>query len=310
MNIHITKREDPIKLAYIISLIYGEPGSGKTSLGFSTNKPLLLDFDRGAHRSAFRGDTVQVESWDQVANLQASDFKGYKTVVVDTVGRQLDLITADLAASDPKLTRRTGELSLQGYGALKAVFTAWIHRLQTFGLDIVLLSHAREDKRAGDEVVQRPDIQGGSYAEVLKVTDMVGFLYRSQGGPMLDFSPTDTHIGKNAPGFEPLVVADLHQDPTFLGNIIKDAKNIINTRNNASQEVADKVAEVRELVEASQSADEVNDLVLNHITNGSNGKSEAAQIGKLVKQHAKDIGLVYDKKAGGFIQPEQSDAAA
>ena len=146
----IVKRDEPITLAQLIALIYGEPGTGKTSLGFSLANALLLDCDRGAHRSAFRGDTVQVEAWSDIADLQAKDLKGYDTIVIDTVGRQLDLLTAHLAASDARLTRGTGELSLQGYGALKQAFHSWTHRLQTFGLDILMVAHSKEDKRARD----------------------------------------------------------------------------------------------------------------------------------------------------------------
>ena len=312
--LNIVKREDPIELSQLAVLIYGEPGAGKTSLGFSTENPILLDFDRGAHRSEFRGDTVQVESWDQVANLTAKDLEGYSTVVVDTVGRQLDLITAYLAANDPKLTRRTGELSLQGYGALKATFNSWIHRLQTFGLDIVMVAHAREDKRTGDEVVQRPDIQGGSYAEVLKLTDMVGFLSRGDKG-ILNFSPTATHIGKNAPGLPPLDVPSLHKTPTYLGDVIAQAKATINERNHVSQVVADKVKEVRELVEAAQSADEVNGLVTEHVmplkeSEVKEDQAAAVHVGNLLKQQAKELGLRYDKAESKFIAPESASVAA
>jgi hypothetical protein len=313
-KIKIVKREDPINLAHLIMLLYGDPGGGKTSATFTIPKSLNMDFDRGAHRSEFRGDTVQVESWDQVANLTAKDLEGYDTIVIDTVGRQLDLITAHLAANDSKLISRTGQLSLQGYATLKAVFTSWIKRLQTFGLDIVMVAHAREDKRTGDEVVQRPDIQGGSYAEVLKLTDMVGFLSRGDKGT-LDFSPTATHIGKNAPGLPPLDVPNFHKAPTFLGDVIANAKATINERNHVSQVVADKVKEVRELVEAAQSADEVNGLVTEHVmplkeSEVKEDQAAAVQVGDLLKQQAKELGLRYDKAESKFIAPESASVAA
>ena len=307
----IVKKEDPIELKQLITLIFGEPGVGKTSLGFSTNKPLLLDFDRGAHRSAFRGDSVQVESWDEVANLQAKDLKGFDTIVVDTVGRQLDLITAHLAAHDSRLTRSTGELSLQGYGALKAAFHAWIHRLQTFGLDIVLVAHSREDKRARDEVVQRPDIQGGSFAEVLKVTDMVGFLHHSQGGAVLDFSPTETHIGKNAPGFDPFMVPDLNQSPAFLADVFAEAKEILNTRNHASQATANTVSEWRKGIDGTADGEE-----LSQVLDQAKKKLEKAepsawvQVRTLIAEQSKALGVTYDKKSGHFVAPEQDNVAA
>ena len=72
----------------------------------------------------------------QVSGMSESDLTGYDTIIVDTVGRQLDSITAYLAANDPKMVRRTGELTLQGYGALKGVFNSWLRRTMQIGKDI------------------------------------------------------------------------------------------------------------------------------------------------------------------------------
>ena len=305
----IVKKEEPLQMKQIVVGIYGDPGIGKTSVAFSTKNPLLLDFDRGAHRSAFRGDTVQIESWDEVASLSESDLKGYDTIVVDTVGRQLDIITAFLIADDPKKARRTGELTLQGYGALKGVFNSWLRQTMQIGKDIVLVAHAKEEKAAGDETNQRPDIQGGSYAEILKSTDMLGYLYRGRSGAVLDFSPTERHVGKNAPGFEPLNVPDLHAQPDWFATVLQSAKDTLNKRNSASKEVAAAVAEVREMVTEAQSAAEINDLVAAHIIDAEN-KSTATQIGKLVKAQAKTLGLSYDKKAKAFVAPQEAGSAA
>jgi replication-associated recombination protein RarA len=42
-----------IESAGMVALIYGDPGIGKTTLANTAPNPLLLDFDRGAHRSSF-----------------------------------------------------------------------------------------------------------------------------------------------------------------------------------------------------------------------------------------------------------------
>ena len=305
----IVTKDEPLHMKQVVVGIYGDPGIGKTSVAFSTANPLLLDFDRGAHRSAFRGDTVQIESWDEVSGMSESDLKGYDTIIVDTVGRQLDTITAYLAANDPKMVRRTGELTLQGYGALKGVFNSWLRRTMQIGKDIVLVAHAKEEKAAGDETNQRPDIQGGSYAEILKATDMLGYMFRGRNGAVLDFSPTERHVGKNAPGFAPFEVPDLHAEPDWFATVLQSAKDTINERNSASKDVAAAVSEVRDMVEAAQSADEINDLVASHITDANN-KATATQIGKLVKSQAKSLGLSYDKKAKAFVAPKEATSAA
>ena len=121
MALKIIKRDEPIEVKQIVSTIYGAPGIGKTSTAFTAEKPLLLDFDAGAYRSANRQDCVQPQMWDDVLNITADDLKPFKTVVVDTVGRALDMLTAYIVEQDPKMKQRGGELTLKGYGRLKDI---------------------------------------------------------------------------------------------------------------------------------------------------------------------------------------------
>jgi hypothetical protein len=58
MTVRIIRSTDPVKIETVVVLVYGDPGAGKTSLAFTAADPLMLDFDRGAHRSGFRGDSV------------------------------------------------------------------------------------------------------------------------------------------------------------------------------------------------------------------------------------------------------------
>src|SRR5690606_12335554 len=115
--------------------IYGAPGLGKTSLAFTADTPLLLDFDQGAHRAANRKDIVQVRAWGDVTSITEDDLAPFNTIIVDTAGRALDALTADIIRRNPKLGRG-GALTLQGYGALKAEFIAWLKLLNGFGKDV------------------------------------------------------------------------------------------------------------------------------------------------------------------------------
>ena len=92
MGIKIIPASTPITVSTICVVIYAVPGSGKTSLAQTASRPLLLDFDRGAHRSANRKDTVQVSAWSDVTAIGADDLNDYDTVIVDTAGRALDTL--------------------------------------------------------------------------------------------------------------------------------------------------------------------------------------------------------------------------
>jgi hypothetical protein len=105
MALKITRAADPITVERLNLCVYGQPGAGKSSLAFTAEAPLLLDFDRGAHRAANRKDTVQVSAWSDVSDMGADDLAPYSTVIVDTAGRALDSLTADIIRRNPKAGR-------------------------------------------------------------------------------------------------------------------------------------------------------------------------------------------------------------
>lgn len=51
MAIPIIPADQALNVSAIITYIYADPGLGKTSLGFTADKAISFDFDRGAHRT-------------------------------------------------------------------------------------------------------------------------------------------------------------------------------------------------------------------------------------------------------------------
>src|SRR4051812_48736900 len=96
----IVRADEPLLVERVNMCLYSAPGLGKTSLAFTADDPLLLNFDKGAHRAAVRRDTVTVDSWKDVAAMTKEDYEPYKTAIVDTAGRGLDFLTADIIAGN------------------------------------------------------------------------------------------------------------------------------------------------------------------------------------------------------------------
>jgi len=227
MPLKITKASDPIEVRNITMCLYGVPGLGKTSTAFTAEKPLLLDFDHGAYRSKNRGDVVQIESWSDVTSITQADLAAYKTLVVDTAGRALDCLTADIIDSGKDPKARAGSLTLQGYGVLKGQFISWLRLMRSFGLDVILIAHS-DEQRKGDELIERLDAQGSSKNEIYKSADVMGRLYLAGQKRVLNFSPTDTAFGKNPAQLAPLEVPDFAQAPGFLAGVIGSIKTSLN----------------------------------------------------------------------------------
>ena len=258
MALRITKSSEPVVVERINLCIYGAPGIRKTTLGFTAENPLLLDADEGAHRAWGRRDSVPVKKWADMANIEASDLEPYSTVVVDTAGRALDKLTAAIIANNPKMGYG-GALTLQGYGELKAKFTAWNKMVNSFGKDVVLICHMDEQRR-GDDVIERLDVQGGSKNEIYKSVDAMGKLYIEGKQWKLDFSPRENAYGKNPGQFDVITVpSPIPSD--FLAGLIKQIKEKLNHFSQAQKDEQELIDEWRTAIGDLSTADEFTQLV-------------------------------------------------
>lgn len=295
----ITKAAEAIRVERLNVCIYAAPGLGKTTIAFTAENPLLLDFDQGAHRAANRKDIVRVTAWADVADMKAEDFDGYKTVVVDTAGRALDALTADIIRRNPK-AGRGGALTLQGYGTLKAEFIAWLKALNAYGLDVLLIAHM-DEQRNGDEIIERLDVQGGSKGEIYKAADAMGRMAIRDGRRMLNFSPTDAAFGKNPGQLEPMVVPHPDVAPAFLAGVIQSIKDRLNELTAEQTAAQEHLAEWREMIGAMESADDFNKAV-------TTAKSEPTAVRALLAAAATAKGFVFDKQAGAYKAPVRAAA--
>lgn len=296
MALKITRASDPIEIKTLVLCLYAAPGVGKTSTGFSAEASLLLDFDHGVHRSKNRGDSVHVETWDDAAGITQEDLAKYKTVVIDTAGRALDVLSTDIIKVDPKNGTRGGGLTLPGYGVLKGRFAGWLNLIRSFGKDVVLLCHA-DEQRKGDELIERLDMQGSSKNEVYKSADVMGRIYLSSGKRMLNFSPTDTAFGKNPAQMAPIQIPDFAVEQNFLGKVIADVKASLNKLS------AVQVATVAVLDEWKKKVDKASTMAdFDGLAALSNEAPEDARqnVKRMVNKAAKVKGYSWDAKTKHF----------
>jgi AAA domain len=293
--LRIVKASDPISVDRIDLCIYAPPGLGKTSLGFTAAAPLLLDFDGGVHRAANRSDSVQVSSWKDVTEMTAADFANYKTVVIDTAGRCLDFLSADIIQNNPKLGR-AGALTLQGFGELKSKFSSWLKMLNTFGKDVVLLAHM-DEQRSGDEIVERLDVQGGSKGEIYKSVDAMGrIMVDPRGQRVLDFSPRANSLGKN-PGHLPVLpFPDPRTLTDTLATIIRTIKERLNEMSAGQKEAQGLIEEWAEVLTDFSTAEDFN----RHM---DDLKKAPVSVKMLAMKRAKALGLVFNRETSYYEAP-------
>jgi phage nucleotide-binding protein len=206
-------------------LIYGQPGIGKTTLGVSAPDAVLFDYDGGVQRinGAHQVPTLQPTSWEDTNEALkeiALEMPEVKTIVIDTVGKMLDFMSAYIIKNDPKMAMRDGSLSLKGYGVRKTMFVTFIKQLAMMGKNVVFIAHEREERR-GEETFKRPEIGGSSANDLIKELDLVGYMYAIGKERVITFDPAEYYYAKNTCNLPaaiklPVVVKE---DGTALGNV-------------------------------------------------------------------------------------------
>ena len=198
----IIKRPSELSVKATLSvLIYGQPGIGKTTFGVSAPDAVLFDYDGGVQRinGAHQVPTLQPTSWEDTNEALkeiALEMPEVKTIVIDTVGKMLDFMSAHIMKNDPKMAMRDGSLSLKGYGVRKTMFVNFIKQLAMMGKNVVFIAHEREERR-GEETFKRPEIGGSSANDLIKELDLVGYMYAVGKERVVTFDPAEYYYAKN-----------------------------------------------------------------------------------------------------------------
>ncbi len=293
----------------IKALIYGQAGTGKTTLALSTPKPLLFDFDGGVHRVNFAHlsnvGTVQIESYQDFLDvLEKEDLSDFETFVIDTGGKCLDYMADYIIRRNPKLGKSNGTLTLQGYGERKAEFSALCKRISLMNKHILFVAH-RETRTDGDEVRYVPLFGGSNYDSLVTELDLVGYLEANGRKRVITFDPTSRNDGKNTCNLPSTmdipVIVDESGNPTgnnnfFFERIIQPYIKRLESRKVEGIQYNEVIENIKEQVEQITDDVSANDFVqrIDHIKHIGTSRLMAA---KLVRERCTQLGLKFNSKA-------------
>lgn len=238
----IIKKNEVMPERPVIITLYGIPGSGKTSTANTSNKPLLIDCDRGASRATNRVDTLVAQNWNDIAS-EIPSMKNYKTVIVDTVRSVSEDFLSDYVISQNyKLKTNT----LKRFGEIGSLFKEFVNSLRNFGVDIVFVAHDKETTE-GDIVKHSPDCIGQSKELLLRISDQVGYITVVNGKRTILWEPSDTITGKNVAQFPPTEIPEPTDVsyPTFMDNVIKSVKKALVNKSEAQRKANEMLEGLR-----------------------------------------------------------------
>lgn len=284
-------------------LIYGNPGIGKSTLALSSPNPVLLDFDGGVHRvnGAFQCPTLQVKSWDEVLEALEEDLSEFGTIVIDTVGKMLDYMSAYIIKNDSKMAMRDGSLSLKGYGARKTMFINFISKCSMLGKHVVFVAHEKEEKD-GEMRIVRPEVGGSSAGDLMKELDLVGYMQAIGSERHIFWSPQEKFYAKNTCNLPqahkvPIIIdkdGNVTSSNNFLSTIFASYKGYLDKQAAMGDEYAALIDVIKENVDLVQDAQTANEIA-EKIKSFSHIWDSKLRGGLLLNEKCKSIGLKLNK---------------
>lgn len=285
-------------------LIAGYPGIGKSTLALSAPKPLHIDIDHGIDRiePRYRADYIQPKTYDEVLeDLVPDNLTDYDTLVFDTGGKLISLMSLWAIKKDPKYGQRDGSLSLKGYGFVGKEFTRLMdYCFYTLNKHIVMVFHAVEDKD-GDQTRLRIKVEGQTKNNVWETQDLGGFVEMIGNDRTIGFSNCEKYFAKGTRGVSGVMRIPA-LGPTspndFLAKLFEqyNAKSAAEMEEQISKkEIYDKAMEaVNTLVITVTDAESANAAVplFKGIHHALTSEREAALVWNA---KIKELGLLYDK---------------
>lgn len=250
----ILKKNDVLPERPVIIVLYGTPGSGKTSVATTAENPLLIDTDRGADRACQRTDTIIAKCWKDI-DSEREAMKGYKTIVVDTAKSMLDDYLSQYAIENNYKLKTN---ALKRFGQMGEDFKEFVNFLRTNGSDIIFICHDKETQE-GDVIKHSPDCTGQSKDLLLRIADQVGYVFIQNGKRCISFAPLDNFVGKNVAGLD-IVEIPAYGTTEFdkcMAEIISSVKHSIQGKGEAQQKAHQQLAEIREQLAAAMTDDDI-----------------------------------------------------
>ena len=285
-------------------LIAGYPGIGKSTLALSAPRPLHIDVDFGIDRiePRYRKPYIQPKSYDEILeDLTPLNVKDFDTLVFDTGGKLISLMSQWAIKKDVKYGQRDGSLSLKGYGFIGREF----QRLMDYcfyGLDkhIVVVFHAIEEKD-GDNTRLRIKVEGQTKNNVWEPMDLGGFVEIQGNNRTIGFSNCERYFAKGTRGIHGVwQVPELGPDKPndFLTRLFAqyNALSAAEVAQNAEEQEAYEaaMAKGRKIVAGITDADSAN-AAMSKIKAVNHALTSKKEVNAAFNAKIKELGLFYDK---------------
>ena len=189
-------------LSGYITYIYGPGGSGKTTFGSRTEKPLLLAFEKGYN--AIPGIIPQdITTWGEMKQvlrqLDDPEVKDmYHTIVVDTVDIASQLCEKYICSQLGIENIGDGGWATNGWAKVKREWETTFRSITMKGYAVVFISHSKDKtfkRKDGTEYNQIVPSCSTAYNEIIKnMSDIMGYIEVNAGQRTLILRSPDESV--------------------------------------------------------------------------------------------------------------------
>ena len=291
-------------------LIYGQPGVGKTSLALTTKNALIIDLDKGVHRSVFTDadavTDIQDSNLDDLLKLIASDSVAkYGTIVVDTVGKLIDMI---VTSTLKKFNR--SHLRIQDWGAIKTEFINFTRLINSLGKSIVYVAHEQEVQTEVDgisKMIKRPDLGVGSGGKnLIRDLDAIGYYSVVGKSRILDFKSNESFYSKDGYGIGSIIVPEKLESLVVHGAITEAMFYKFSENYTEQLKINDKIKSLENEIDTVVNAQELNSCI-DAVNLSELSQSNKQLLKEKIIAKSKELDLVFDRTARIFVKPEVPD---
>ena len=159
-------------------LLFGSPGSGKTTIAGTFPKPLYLNIEAGVNTLIGKDmDYVTISEWDdmkEVFKMLTDEECKYESVVIDSVTELMKIRKSEIQGNKEMLT-------MKDWGLLIDQMERMLRSFRDLQMNVLFIFAEQEDKDE-DVLVKRPSISGKNLpATVCGFVDIVGYCKVVQG---------------------------------------------------------------------------------------------------------------------------------
>lgn len=308
-------------------LIAGYPGIGKSTLALSAPNPLHIDLDFGIDRvePRYRKPFIQPQSYDEIRHdlaydptmsevdkaAQLKELEAFDTLVFDTGGKLITIISQWAITQNPKYGQRDGSLSLKGYGFVGREFVKLMdHCFYVLHKNIVIVFHAIEDKD-GDNTRLRIKVEGQTKNNVWEPMDLGGFVEMVGKDRTIGFDNCERYFAKGTRGIHGLwkipELNDHHPNNdflTYLFSVYNQRSNEEVMRANEEKEAYEKaMATGKEILATCKDVDSLN-AAIEKFGNIEHSLTSNDELNVLWKQKVAELGLKYNRQTKQYEPKE------